>query len=297
MELSKVVAKNLAYTRDARDKGIVGIVFVQLVVDKNGDQAGKFKPGQLVADMTVTGAYSQFICLPEKNLIPVPADVDPAEATALILSWTTAFQMLHRIAKIKKGQRVLVHGASGAVGQALLQLGKRYNLDMYGTASKEKHELVSQHNATAVDYKNQDFGNVLRKKTGKTFNAIFDAIGGENFKKSFNLLKPGGILVAYGFYNTVTGKGGSIPTDFMRLMILSIIPNGRKAKFYSIGALRKKHPDWFKQDLKKLLELLKNNNIKPLIGSYFSLDNTVEAHKLIETSKQHGKIIINVSEK
>lgn len=264
------------------------------IIDKNGKSADRFEPGRCVADLTITGAYSEYICLPENQLVAVPENVDTAEATALILSWTTAYQMLHRIAKIQKGQRILVHGASGAVGQALLQLGKRYNLEMYGTASKAKHELVSGHNGTPVDYKEQDFEKVLLKNPGKTFDAVFDAIGGKNFKKSFNLLKPGSILVAYGFYNAVTGKDGSIPADFIRLISLNLLPNGRKAKFYSIVSLRRKHPEWFKQDLGYLFQLLKAGCIKPFIGDHYPLEKALEAHQIIESSRQTGKIIFDI---
>ena len=94
------------------------------VVDKLGDGATRFKVGQRVADLTVIGAYSEYLCLPESRLTPAPDGLDPAEAVSLVLSYVTAYQMLHRIAKVKRNQRILVHGAGGAVGTAMLQLGK-----------------------------------------------------------------------------------------------------------------------------------------------------------------------------
>ena len=93
------------------------------IVDKLGEGVTRFKAGQRVADLTIIGAYSEYICLPESRLIPVPDGLDSAEAVSLILSYVTAYQMLHRVAKVKQGQHILVHGAGGAVGTAMLQLG------------------------------------------------------------------------------------------------------------------------------------------------------------------------------
>ena len=127
------------------------------IIDKLGESVTKFKVGQRVAELTVFGAYSEYICLPEDRLVKVPDEVDPAEAVSLILSYITAYQMLNRTAKVQSGQRILVHGAGGAVGTALLQLGKLLNLEMYGTASESKRDLVTNLGATHIDYKNEDF--------------------------------------------------------------------------------------------------------------------------------------------
>lgn len=208
------------------------------VVDKLGEGVTRFKVGQRVADLTIIGAYSEYICRPESRLTPVPDGLDPAEAVSLILSYVTAYQMLHRVAKVKRGQRILVHGAGGAVGTAMLQLGKLLDLEMYGTASQSKHELVASLGATPIDYKGEDFVERIRSLTGDGVDAAFDPIGGESLKRSFSVLRRGGMLVAYGFYNTVMGKGGSIPLDFIRLKLWNIMPNGRSTTFYSIGALR-----------------------------------------------------------
>ena len=209
------------------------------VVDKLGAGVTRFQVGQRVADLTVTGAYSQYICLPERRLTPVPAGLDPAEAVSLVLSYVTAYQMLQRVAKAERGQRILVHGAGGAVGTALLQLGKLLDLEMYGTASQSKLELVKRLGATPIDYKSEDFVAAVRRLTGDGVDAAFDPIGGDNFKRSFRALRRGGKLVAYGFYDASLGKGGSIPLDFMRIQLWNLWPNGRSAAFYSIGALRR----------------------------------------------------------
>jgi NADPH:quinone reductase-like Zn-dependent oxidoreductase len=266
------------------------------VVDKLGEGAIHFKVGQRVADLTVIGAYSEYLCLPESRLTPVPEGLDPAEAVSLILSYVTAYQMLHRVAKVKRGQRILIHGAGGAGGTAMLQLGKLLDLEMYGTASKSKHELIRRLGATPIDYKSEDFVERIHNLTGDGVDAVFDSIGGDNFKRSFSVLRQGGKLVAYGFYNSVLGKGGSIPLDFIRLMLWNLLPNGRSTAFFSIVPLRKKHADWFVEDLTKLFDLLAQNKIKPVIAARLPLTEAKRAHELIEQADVQGKIVLTVDE-
>ncbi len=264
------------------------------LVDKLGNGVSKFEVGDRVADMTVIGAYSEYICLPAEKLTRVPDNIDSSEAVSLILSYMTAYQMLHRDAKVSEGQSILIHGAGGAVGTAMLQLGKLLKLTMYGTASKSKHDIVKKHGGIPIDYKNEKFEDRIQELTEGGVNAVFDPIGGKNLKKSFKSLKPGGKLVAFGFYNAVMGKGGSIPIDFMRIIFWNILPNRKKTSFYSIGGVRKKHPEWFKKDLQDLFKLLENGDIKPVISSHYTLENAKEVHKKIERAEFKGKIIFDI---
>jgi NADPH2:quinone reductase len=99
-------------------------------IERLGNEVSGLEPGQVVAAMPIHGAYAEFVCLPQSELVPVPSGVDAAEAVSLILNYITAYQMLHRAAKVEPGQRVLFHGASGGVGTALLQLGRLAELEM-----------------------------------------------------------------------------------------------------------------------------------------------------------------------
>jgi NADPH:quinone reductase-like Zn-dependent oxidoreductase len=267
------------------------------VVDKLGDGATQFEVGQRVADLTIVGAYSEYLCLPEKRLTPVPDHLDPAEVVSLILSFVTPYQMLNRVARVKEGQRILVHGAGGAVGTALLQLGKLQNLDMYGTDIPEKHNLIAELGATPIDYRQEGWDDQLLQQTGNGLDAVFDPIGGESFKRSFRLLGQGGILVAYGFQKLVMGQGGNIPLDFIRLKLWDLLPNGRSTTFYSIADMRRKHPDWFSDDLTTLIDLLDQGKLRPVIDRRMPLCEARQAHELIEQSAVEGKIVLIVDEK
>jgi NADPH:quinone reductase-like Zn-dependent oxidoreductase len=264
------------------------------VVDKVGAGVTGLEVGQMVADLTVFGAYTEYILRPADALVPVPVGLDPAEAVCMVLSYVTAYQMLHRSANVQRGQKILIHGAGGAVGTALLELGRLLDLEMYGTASKSKHELVKSLGGTPIDYKSEDF--VARVQALGGVDAAFDAIGGDNFKRSFKSLNKGGTLVAYGFYNNAMGKGGNVPIEYMRVALSNILPNGRKAVFYSIGDLRKKNPEWFKEDLGALFGLLKEGKLKPSIERRMKLEEAARAHELIEQAAVKGRIVLMVNE-
>ena len=126
------------------------------IVDQIGEGVSGFELGQTVAAMPISGCYAQYVCLPQRKFIPVPAGLDPAEAVAVVLNYITAYQMLHRSAKVKPGQRVLIHGASGGVGTAFLQLGRLAGVEMYGTCSAQAAEVVKELGATPIDYRNSD---------------------------------------------------------------------------------------------------------------------------------------------
>lgn len=266
------------------------------VVDKLGEGVTRFAVGQTVADLTVWGAYAEYLCRSESSLVRVPDGLDPGEAVSLVLSYVTAYQMLHRSAKVQHGQSILVHAAGGAVGTALLDLGRLAGLEMYGTASQSKHELVANLGATPIDYRSEDFAARIQTLTGRGVNAAFDAIGGDNFKRSFKSLKPGGTLVGYGFYNNAMGKGGNVPLEYMRMALWNLLPNRRTTAFYSIGALRKKHPDWFREDLTELFDLLARGKIRPVIAERMRLDDAARAHQLIEQAAVQGRIVLLVNE-
>jgi NADPH:quinone reductase-like Zn-dependent oxidoreductase len=126
-------------------------------VDKLGAGVESLVVGQSVADMPVIGGYTQYLCVAADQVVPAPDGLDPAQAVAMILSYTTAYQMLTRVRTLKPGSSCLVHVAGGAVGTALLELGREMGLTVYGTASEGKHELVRQFGAIPIDYRNEDF--------------------------------------------------------------------------------------------------------------------------------------------
>lgn len=259
-------------------------------IDQVGRNVTGFRIGDRVADMTVAGSDAMYRVLKAKDLTAVPAEVDPAEAATLILSWTTAFQLLHRSAKVSPGQRILVHGAAGAVGQALLSLARLAGVESWGAAHSRDAQLIRDLGATAIAYDREDFTRAL----SDGFDVIFDGIGEDGYRRSFAALKRGGLLVAIGYSADAGMKKGmaAILANIARLYLWGWLPGGKRTRFYSINAMRLRHPDWFKQDLAQLLELLRTKRIRPNVAERISFDQVADAHRRLEAGGLAGKLVL-----
>jgi NADPH:quinone reductase-like Zn-dependent oxidoreductase len=220
----------------------------------------------------------------------VPAGVDAAEAATVILSWTTAYQLLHRAARVQRGQRVLVQGAAGGVGQALLVLGKLAGLEQWGTARGAHAALVRDLGATPIDYQREDFTRVLPEG----FDVVLDGVGADGFRRSFAALKPGGLLVAYGYTAGVKAQRRLLTMMMWiaRLYLWSWLPGGKRARGYSINVMRARHPAWFQEDLQQLFGLLATGAIRPRVAERISFEEVVEAHHRLEAGGLEGKLVL-----
>jgi NADPH2:quinone reductase len=259
-------------------------------IDQLGEGVSGFHLGDRVADMTVLGSNAAYRTLWADHLTHVPAGVDAAEAAALILSWTTAYQLLHRAARVQRGQHVLVQGAAGAVGQALLALGRMAGLELWGTARGEHAPLIREIGATPIDYQREDFTRVLPGG----FDVVFDGIGEDGYRRSFSALKRGGLLCAYGYTAGVQAQRRML-TMLMwvaRLYLWSWLPGGKRTRSYSINVMRARHPAWFCEDLERLFGLLATRAIRPRVAERIPLDEVAKAHRRLEAGGLEGKLVL-----
>jgi len=261
-------------------------------IDAIGEGVTGFVPGQRVGALTMIGGYSRFTVVPAGHLVPVPDGLDPSEAVALVLNYVTAFQMLHRLARIATGQSVLIHGAAGGVGTAALQLGQLTGLQMFGTASRGKHGLVAELGATPIDYRSEKFEERIRKALPEGVNCVLDPIGGLNWWTSYSCLAPGGMLVCYGASSAVSNGKLSAGIGFALLGLMKLMPNGKRADWYNVKTLRDAHPEWFREDLSKLFALLREGKIKPVIGARLPLREAARANEMLEKAQVTGKIVL-----
>jgi NADPH2:quinone reductase len=259
-------------------------------IDQLGDGVRGFQVGDRVADMTVVGSNAAYRTLRADDLTRVPAGIDAAEAATLILSWTTAYQLLHRSAHVTPGQRVLVHGAAGAVGQALLALGRLAGLEVWGAARGEHAAIVRELGAKPIDYQREDFTRVLPGG----FDVVFDGIGEDGYRRSFAALKPGGLLLAIGFSASVQAQQRmrTIVMSIARMYLWRFLPGGKHARFYSINVMRARHPTWFREDLERLFGLLATRAIRPRVAERISFDEVAEAHRRLEAGGLEGKVVL-----
>jgi NADPH:quinone reductase len=274
------------------------------VVDRLGDGASGIAPGQTIAALPISGAYAEFVCLPRCELVPVPTGLDAAEAVSLVLNYITAYQMLHRSAKVRPGQRALIHGAAGGVGTALLQLGRLAGLEMFGTCSSRGASAVSDLGGIPIDYEHRDFVKEIHRLTGEGVDVVFDPIGGTHLWHSRKALRSGGRVVGYGLRSSLRGKGLASDRPGRRqrfrgtasfgLYIAGgwLLPGRKRVVPYSIQTLKRLKPEWFRQDLIALFDLLQQKRIKPLIARRFPLAEARLAHELLEKGGVIGKIVL-----
>jgi NADPH:quinone reductase len=247
--------------------------------------------GQRVTALVVSGGYTSGVVLPESRLVPVPDGVDAVAAASVALNYFIAYQMLHRVAKVQPGQRILVHGASGGVGLAFLQLAEHIgNVTVYGTASAANADLLTRHGAVAIDYRAQDFANVVEE-----VDAAFDPIGGGHFWRSYAVLRRGGRLVAYGQNDALrNGKRNLLVgmQGFLGGIILpKLRPDGKLTGFYNAWSLEKSQPAAYREDLAEVLNLLSADKIAPREVTTLPLRDAEEAFRRLEQGVT-GKLVL-----
>jgi len=274
------------------------------VVDRIAEGVSGLEPGQMVAALPIRGAYTEFLCLPQRELIPVPPGVNPVEAVCLPLNYVTAYQMMHRSAKVAPGGRALIHGAAGGVGTALLQLGRLAGLELYGTCSSRSAPAVSGLGAIPIDYQHQDFVDEVRRLATDGVDVVFDPIGGTHLWHSREALRRGGKVVGYGLIASIRGEGlvSGRPgrrqrfrgTATFALYIAGgwILPGRKRVVPYSIQTLKRLRPALFRQDLTTLLNLLQQKKIEPVIAQRFPLTEARRAHEALAKGGLTGKIVL-----
>jgi NADPH:quinone reductase-like Zn-dependent oxidoreductase len=194
---------------------------------------------------------------------------------------------------VQAGQRVLVQGAAGAVGQALLVLGRLAGLELWGTARSAHAALVRELGATPIDYQHEDFGRVLPGG----FDVVFDGVGQGGYDRSLAALRPGGLVCAYGYTAGVQPERG--PLGIVQWLAREYLhylwrwlPGGKRLRVYSINLMRARHPAWFREDLERLFGMLATGTIRPRIAERISFDEVAEAHRRLEEGGLQGKIVL-----
>jgi NADPH:quinone reductase-like Zn-dependent oxidoreductase len=267
------------------------------VVDKLGEGVDTLEAGQAVADMPVIGGYTQYLCVAADRVIPAPPDLDPAAAVAMILSYTTAYQMLTRLRDIPAGSTCLVHAAGGAVGTALLELGQLMGLTMYGTASAGKHDIVRRYGGIPIDYRNKDFVTEIREATnGQGVDMVFDTIGGKHWSRSYRCVKKGGLLVCFGVLEYTNGKASTasvLLAMFKFHYLWKLLPDSKAAIFYNISHRRDSHPDEFKADVQALFDLLSQGKLCPAVAEVVPLRRAGDVHRRIDAAEIAGKVVLS----
>jgi len=280
---------------DLKDKPTftLGYDFVG-IVEALGEGVSELRVGDRVADLTMVGSNARFVIRRADSVVRIPDHLDPAEQVALVLSWMTAYQMLHRTVQLEPGQTILVQGGMGAVGSAAARLASLVGARVLTTASAKDHDVLRQLGYTVIDRHADLCAEVMRHTEGRGVDVVLGFSGGADMGAHLKALTTRGVLVQYGFHNAAQGRRGwhRVAGDMLRMVSFSVWPNGKKATFYSITSYRKKHPQHFVEDLRALNELLARQDIQPAIAERMPLENAREAHERMEVGGLEGKLVL-----
>jgi NADPH:quinone reductase-like Zn-dependent oxidoreductase len=265
------------------------------VVDALGEGAEGIDLGQRVGAWTFGrgGTYAEHVCIEDWEAVPVPDGLPSSKAVCLVVNYLTAYAAMHVAANTREGERVLIHGAAGGVGSALLHLGRLAGLQMYGTASAKNRELVSSLGATPIDYRSEDFVARVREQSGAGVDVVFDPVGGNRqLRRSYQALKPGGRLLWFGMAATKTHGLRAIPATMAALAWLKLRPRGRAVALMENLDRLAARDGWYRAVMTEVFAHGASGEIDPLVAASFPLEEAAVAHEFLERGGHAGKVVL-----
>jgi NADPH:quinone reductase-like Zn-dependent oxidoreductase len=254
-------------------------------VDALGDGVSRVSVGDRVAALINYGGYAEYLYWNARQLVQVPEGLDSAQTTVLILNYLVPMQILHSVVQVRPGQRALVIGASGGTGTAFLDMGRQAGLTMYGIASQAKHQIVTHFGAFPIDYRTQDFVEVLRQQEPGGIEYIFNGMAAEYFDRSMKVLCRGGVLVHYGGPRTMGGFYQLV----VKLLFYNLLPNGKRIKGFGThtGDIKKYESDWL-----ALFRMLAAGEIEPVVADRLPLLEARVANEALESGTVIGTQVL-----
>ncbi len=269
-----------------------------------GSNVMRFKAGDRVACLTQTGGYAYYAVADESLTLSCPEHLEAAQVVSLVLNYTTAYQMLTRVAKVRPGTSILVHGVAGGVGSALLELALQMDLRVYGTISRRKWQALPAHlnehpNFYKIDYQAEPFEQTLSQVAAQGIDVVFDAIGGAHLKRSYQALNIGGIAITYGFSTAIkNGRKNWIAAiiGYLKstLSLVRMISDNKTVAGYGIWIYANAHPEWFREDLTKLINRLEQGLLRPMVAKCYPLDAAETAMATVANSLMPGKVVLTM---
>ncbi|MFH9712695.1 medium chain dehydrogenase/reductase family protein [Streptomyces luteogriseus] len=255
--------------------------------------------GTRVAALVKVGGWASHVLVDAADVVPVPEGVGAAEAETLVVNGVTAWQMLHRKARVRAGHTVVVHGANGGVGSVLVQLALAAGARVIGTASARHHDSLREQGVVPVDYRAGDVAARIRALAPGGVDAVFDHVGGRGITDSWRLLAPGGTLVSYGSASTRDDEGSKqwpVLKLLFRVWTWNALPNRRRAFFFNVWAGKALAGNRFRArlraDLTQVFDALRRGEVTARIAAQLPLARVSEAVRLAESGTVAGKVVL-----
>ena len=259
------------------------------IVDAVGTGVTSLKEGDRVCALLVYGGYATHVVRGAEHWVKVPDGLDDVQAVSLILNYVTAYQMIHRKARLQPGQSALVNAANGGVGQALLDLLRAHGVSAIGAAAKIRHEIVSSYGAIPIEGRLAPLDAGVHRIRPAGVDAAFDGVGGSSTGQCVLSTRRGGITVWYGFVGAK--ELSALASSAFSLFVGSRF-RGRRGSFYGITMLYRKDSRPFREDLRKLFDLLAQKKISPRIAQKLPLLDARKANERLEAGGIEGKIVL-----
>ncbi len=299
LNFAEVMARQGLYPDAPKPPCIVGYEGAG-VVDKLGAGVDAPAVGSRVLFLKRFGAHASLACVPAAQVVAMPDAMSFDDAAALPVTYVTAYHMLFNIARVRAGDHVLVHMAAGGVGTAVLQLCRTVEgVVTYGTASAKKHDYVREQGCDhPIDYRSSDYvEEVMRLTGGRGVDLVLDALGGADWKKGYGLLKPGGLLIAFGLANANTGGRRNLLhvlgqiARVPRFSPMKLMDQNRGVAGVNLGHLWEE-TQLLRSCIEALVALYADGRIKPHIGGRFPFERVADAHAELEYGRNVGKILL-----
>ena len=300
LNFAEIMARQGLYLDAPKPPCVVGYE-ASGVVEQVGSEVTEFQIGDRVIAMIQFGSHAELIAAAVDEVLPMPANMSFEQAAALPVNYLTAYHMLHRVAHVRSGQRLLIHSAAGGVGIAVIQLCQAVGgVELFGTASAGKHAYLREIGLDhPIDYRTEDYVDAVRTLTnGQGVDIVLDPLGGKDWRKGYRLLRPAGHLCAYGFSNNTSGDGTRSLLRVLGQMAqvplwnsISLMNENRAVSGVNMGHLWGEKA-MLREELMALLGLFAAGKIAPKIDSTYPFDQAADAHRRIESRGSIGKVLL-----
>jgi NADPH:quinone reductase-like Zn-dependent oxidoreductase len=251
------------------------------------------EPGQRVMAGTRFGGYAEQIVVQAADVVPLSDELTFEQGAAIPVNYATAWAGLIRYGALQPGERVLIHAAAGGVGISATQIAKRHGAEIYGTASPGKHEAIR---GFGVDHP-VDYTRAGWERDLPPIDVIMDAIGGKSLRTGYNLLAPGGRLVAFGASSVMSGERRNLITAARaaaRMPRFNLIKQMSASKaVIGLNMLTLwDHAGTLEPWITPLREMLDDGTIVPVVAEAFPFDRAADAHRFIAERRNVGKVVL-----
>jgi NADPH:quinone reductase-like Zn-dependent oxidoreductase len=299
INFAEIMARQGLY-QDAPPPPMVVGYEVSGIIDAVGQGVDASKEGRRVLAMTRFGGYADTVCVDMAHAFEMPEEMSFEEGAALPVTYLTAYHMLFNVRRVRPGDHVLIHQAAGGVGTAACQLCRSVGgVTTYGTASQRKHAYVRDNGCNhPIDYHSVDYAMEVRRLTGgRGVHAVLDALGGEDWKKGYSLLRPGGVLITFGWANMAKDGRRKVTRVLGQLKHMPwwtpmrLMHENKGVSGVNMGHLWDER-EMMAQAVDALLALYRRGAIKPHVDRSFSFEQAGDAHAYIEAGRNLGKVVL-----